>query len=277
MSDPSFCYIAPTSLLDFTIVEGRKQQTHLILAHLVDCDPVYRDFYYQRSLLGDYIICDNSAYEMKSAWNPDKLIDIAKSAGAHTIVLPDYPFEPAQKTVDAADKYIPLFQDAGFGCFFVPQSKRGDQEDWIAAYKWAVMHPGINTIGLSILGIPNALPKIDPALARIVMMSILQDRGDTAIDTKHHFLGLNSNPGLEIPSLLRMGVLDTIDSSGPIWSAVLSHQYNSNTYTKKPMMPVDFSMHRPKNLETLQMIRDNISFTESLFTDYGPKVWYAEE
>lgn len=275
---PSFCYIAPTAFLSFT----RKSYTHLVLAHLVDEDPTYAAFYKALSAEGDFIMMDNSAYELKVPYAPEKLIELAEKCGAHVVVLPDYPFQPADVTIEAAIKFIPQFKAAGVGTFFVPQSQTGNLEDWIKGYEWAAANPDIDVIGMSILGVPNALSNIDPAYARVVMSQLLLDRGIFARDKHHHYLGLNSGPALEIPSLLRMGVLDTIDSSGPVWTAILGHEYtkNADSYMSvvKPKLPVDFHMKLSKDKLTIDRINHNIDLTQSLFTAAGDvNVWYAQE
>lgn len=275
---PSFCYITPIALLE---PYARYSKTHLVLAHLVDKSSEYADFYKQCRAAGDYIMMDNGAYELLGSYDPDKLLSLAERCGANAIVLPDYPFQHSKVTIQAAEKFAPIFKDAGYDNFFVPQSKVGDLEDWIWAYEWAAHNELIDILGISILGVPNALPNVDPTYARVVMMQLLLDRELFADDKHHHFLGLNSGPRTEIPSLIRMGVLNTVDSSNPVWTAVLGHQYCDNTDSlltvKKPKMPVDFFMHYPKDQATLDRIAHNCEMTNKLFVDQTQEVWYAVE
>lgn len=281
VSSPSFCYIAPTSYLQE--YAATHSTTHLVLAHLVDEDPHYADFYqHLQATRGDYIMMDNSAYELKEPYAPEKLIELASKCGANAIVLPDYPFEPAAKTIEAAMEFAPKFKDAGFDTFFVPQSRRGETEDWISAYQWAASSDLIDIIGMSILGIPNALPRIDPSYARVVMTQLLQDRGVFARNKHHHYLGLNAGPALEIPSLLRMGALDTVDSSNPVWMAILGHEYNKNSDSylsvRKVNTPVDFHAKRSKDAETHRRILANVQLTSELFTNRTENTtWFAQE
>lgn len=276
---PSFCFIAPTSYLNFTTASN----THLVLAHLIDRDEQYALFYRGLSAMGHYIMMDNSAYELKEPYSPDKLIELGQMCGAHAIVLPDYPFKDSSYTIDAAKKFIPDFKAAGFQTFFVPQSEKGDLQDWLDCYYWAAGNKDIDIIGMSILGIPNAIPYIDPAYARVVMSAMLIDRGAFAKDKHHHYLGLNSGPKLEIPSLVRMGTLNTIDSSGPIWAGILGHRYtkeaDSLQMVSKLKLPVDFNIPRTKDKDTLERIQWNIDATVELMNpdNYGDAVWYAEE
>jgi hypothetical protein len=249
----------------------------------VDESPEYAEFYARRSEQGNFIMMDNSAYELKVPYSPEKLLELGKKCKAHAIVLPDYPFQPGQVTIDAAQQFIPQFLDAGMKTFFVPQSKSGDLEDWIATYTWAANNPDIDIIGMSILGIPNALTWCDPSYARVVMTQMLIDRGVFNFNKHHHYLGLNAGPALEIPSLIRLNALDTIDSSGPVFAAMCGHQYteeaDSYQMVKKLKMPVDFHASLSKDSATLRRIQHNIDMTLSLFDGNSNKrhVWYAEE
>lgn len=276
---PSFCYIAPISYLDhYTEVS----KTHLVLAHLVDESDAYANFYKVLAGNGHVIFMDNSAYELKVPYAPEKLIELAAKCGAHAVVLPDYPFQPGGVTIEAAIKFIPQFKEAGLKTFFVPQSKTGDLDDWIQSYEWAAKNPDIDIIGMSILGVPNALSNIDPTYSRVVMSQLLLDRGIYADWKHHHYLGLNTGPALEVPSLIRMGTMHTMDSSGPIWTAILGHEYtkNADSYMSviKPKQPVDFHIARSKDKVTLARVAHNIAMTQALFENTGDiGVWYAEE
>jgi len=264
--NPKFCIIAPTAYLDEFAIKSNR---HLVLAHLVDTDPKYAEFYSARDRLGDYIIMDNGAFELGESYSPERLVDLGNECGADAIVLPDYPFKPATQTIEAAKKWIPEIKSKGFHTFFAPQSEVGDLEGWINGYKWAASNPDIDIIGMSILGIPNAMPHLPEAYARVVMTQILIDRGIFNFDKYHHYLGLNAGPALEIPSLLNMRALDSCDSSGPVWSAILGHEYtkNADSYlpTRKPKMHVDFNQPQTKNIATLLRIEHNIEMTLELF------------
>jgi hypothetical protein len=152
----NFCHISPTAYLDkYTKSNG----AHLILAHLVEEDPSYRD-YYANLDDGKYKIMDNSAFEMFKLGRPmyqsSKLIEMGKACGANCIVLSDYPKQPSKVTVDAAKALIPTFKAEGFDTFFVPQSELGDMTDYINAVEWALNNEDVDLIGISILGAPIA-------------------------------------------------------------------------------------------------------------------------
>lgn len=278
---PAFCFITPIPYLDkFASPDIAGSNRHLVLAHLVDRDPEYAAYYAGRNQLGEYVMMDNSAYELHEPYSPDKLLELARKCVADAIVLPDYPFQPASKTIEAAEKFAPVFKAEGYHTFFVPQSQQGALGDWIYAYEYAANNPDIDIIGMSILGVPNALPNIAPAYARVVMTSLLQSKGIFS-SKYHHYLGLNAGPGLEIPSLLRMNALHSIDSSGPVWAGIFGHaystEYDSLQAAKKLKSVVDFNLPLTKDAATIKRIRNNIDLTLELFEDQRVESWYAKE
>lgn len=261
---PQFCIIAPTQYLDHY---ASQSYSHLVLAHLVDKDNGYASFY--NGLGEEFKIMDNGAFELGESYHPDKLIELATKCSASAIVLPDYPNQPAIKTVEAAQKLIPKVKEAGFKTMFVPQSETGNWSDWVDAYSWASYNDDIDIIGMSILGIPNALPHILKPYARVVATALLQASNNFNFNKYHHYLGLNAGPALEIPSLIKMNALDSCDSSNPVWCAILGHEYSKNCDSylsvSKPKMEVDFNYPRTQDMNTLRRIQHNINLTLELF------------
>jgi hypothetical protein len=211
---------------------------------------------------------DNGAFELGESYDPAKLVELGKACGAHAIVLPDYPMQHYTKTVEAAKQWITPIKSAGFSTFFVPQSETGDLEGWIRSYEWAGGNPDIDIIGMSILGIPNALPHIPAAYARVVMSQVITDRNIQA-NKYHHYLGLNSGPALEVPPLIKMGMLNSCDSSGPVWAGILGHEYSKNTdsylTTKKVKAHVEFDYPMTSDAETHRRVSHNLDLTLELF------------
>lgn len=230
-----FCHIVPTPHLD--LVKGRP--THLVLAHLIEQDEKYVQFYKDAVTQNTYddqtrkptIIVDNSAFELYKAnlpmFDPEKLVDLARRVDGDYIVLPDHPDMPSMVGIDEAKRYAPVFKEAGFGTFFVPQSSIGDVEDLITAFAWAASSPLIDYIGISILAVPNAYGcekdnKLQRFNARWRFMNELYDRGLLSLAKgnrkKIHFLGMVDGPN-EIP-LVRDFHIDTWDSSAAAWAGL---------------------------------------------------------
>lgn len=258
---PSFCIIAPTAFLE---PHAARSHTHLVLAHIVAQDPVYADFYLKMKRRGDRVILDNGAFELGESYSPEKLMELGYRCGADTLVLPDYPGQLSHLTIDAANKWAPRFKSERFNTMFVPQGKVGDLEAWISSYQWGCDNPNIDMIGMSILNIPNALPHIPPAYARVVMVQLLKERKILSTTKYHHFLGLNAGPNIELPALIRMEVLDSCDSSNPVWCGVNGIRYDFKafdcmTYKKSQLPSVRFDAIRPNGYIFSKTVDDNIT------------------
>lgn len=268
INSPAPCFIAPTAYLEQF---ASQSNAHLTLAHLIHGNDggKYVDFYRRMAERGDLVMNDNSAFELGESFSTYLLLDTAKAVKASVQVLPDYPGQHQSQTINAALDHIDLYKRNGIKTFFVPQAEAGDLEGWIDAYLFAANHPDIDVIGMSILGIPLALPWVDRSIARVVMVSILKDRGIFADDKHHHFLGLNSGPKIEIGSLLKMNALDTFDSSNAVWMGILGHRYASNTDTflsvSKVSTHVNFDQPASKDNTILDNIQTNIDLTKRLF------------
>lgn len=277
----NFCHIAPTDFLG-EFVDGRP--FHLLLAHLVEEDPEYTKWYYehkQRNPETVYIL-DNSAFEMYKQGRPmypsDKLIEMGQQVEADYIVLSDYPGEPSSKTIEAAVKLAPLFREAGFGTFFVPQSKVGDFQDLLDAYSWAVGDEGsqyVDYIGVSILGVPNGygvernnkLQRFNSrwafmrTLFRVGILDQMRDNGQ-----KLHFLGMVDGPSeVELVEAF-LPYIDTWDSSAAVWAGLNGVSFDGSPtglVNGKFEKEVDFDLRRADVRQPeIVLAHENISLIE---------------
>ena len=222
-----FCHIAPTNFLYLT----QQHTHHLLLAHLVESDAKYRQYYsdLKKENPSYTFILDNSAFEMYKQGKPmypgDRLMSLGKAVSADYIVMSDYPNEDKEKTIDACLELGPVFKQEGFGTFFVPQSKIGDLQEYIECFSWAASSILVDYIGVSILGVPNAFGvergnTLQRFVSRWRMMGFLERLGilDTCWQNNKliHFLGMVDGPN-EISLIRERYYVDTWDSSAAIW------------------------------------------------------------
>jgi hypothetical protein len=235
----NFCHIAPTPLLnELTKTNG----AHLLLAHLVEEDPIYRQYYV--NLKDNKLkIMDNSAFEMFKQGRPmyeaSKLTEMGTQCGADVIVMSDYPKESWTKTRDAAIEQMKEIKAAGFGTFYVPQSELGDTVGLIRSFAWALEQPEIDLIGVSILACPIAMNvneskhgdgerndayKLQRFLSRWKLFRLLRENnllGPNA-EKRFHCLGMTDGPN-EITLLEDAGYAPYIyswDSSAAPWAGL---------------------------------------------------------
>jgi hypothetical protein len=283
-----FCHITPVDHLD--LVKGRE--SHLTLAHIVDGmegseEQVkkYIEFYKAEKKDAEMNgkpflnIMDNSAFELYKnqlpMFDPEKLLDLAKKVDATHIVLPDHPAHPSMVTIDDARRYAPIFKQAGFGTFFVPQSDVGDLEDLCTAFAWGASSPLIDYIGISILAVPNAYncEKGNPLQrfhARWKFMNELYDRNLLQLAAQNgkkiHFLGMVDGPN-EI-SLVRDFHIDTWDSSAGVWAGLNGIPFDQSPTglgNGKFEKHVDFEA----NFEDTSMAKNNMNYIDYLVDRYN--------
>jgi hypothetical protein len=223
----NFCHITPTAYLDI-FATGRK--CHLLLAHLVNEDSIYRDWYVEEKKQYNFdIILDNSAFEMFKRGEPmydsNKLLDAANKCNADYVVMTDYPNEDYHKTIEKAKETADTLISHNFKPFFCPQSVDGDLEGLIKSFFWAKNDPRIQMIGFSILAIPNAYGVLKNPLQRFLsrwrFICELNKRGFFQDNTKKlHLLGMLDGPN-EIGLLKNfLSEFSSWDSSAAVWSGI---------------------------------------------------------
>ena len=285
MGDPiKFCHISPTKFLDrFTNTNG----AHLLLAHLVEEDEQYAN-YYANLNDGKVKIMDNSAFEMfkqgRPMYDSNKLIEMGQRCKADVIVMSDYPKEPWVKTMQAAQKMIPELKAAGFGTFYVPQGEFGDVNGVLQSFKWAIENPDIDLIGVSILTCPIAF-EVDESkhgsgerhkgyclqrfLSRWKMFKALDDAGllgPAAALKKFHCLGMTDGPN-EIELLKEYHpYIYSWDSSAAVWAGLNGRAFDrspSGMQHGKLETEVDFNyQHEVPSM--IRIVDFNIGYINSL-------------
>ena len=272
-----FCHIAPVAHLDLV----KDRSAHLTLAHLIDeGHQDYIDFYKNEKF--DINIMDNSAFELYKAqlpmFDPQKLVGLAQQVNATHIVLPDHPSHPSMVGIDDAKRYAPVFKEAGFGTFFVPQSDVLDLEDLITSFAWAASSPLIDYIGISILAVPNAYGceqnnPLQRFVSRWRFMNELYDRNLLQLASQNgkkiHFLGMLDGPN-EI-SLMRDFHIDTWDSSAGIWTGLNGIQFDwspTGLVEGKFEKHVDFEANIEDN-NLIELAKTNMGKIDELVNRYN--------
>jgi len=274
MSTIDFCHISPTAYLaPFTRTNG----AHLVLAHLVESDKAYREFYANLDD-GKFKIMDNSAFEMykqgRDMYPTDKLIEMGKACKADMIVMSDYPNQPSNVTIEAAEETAYDIRQAGFQTFFVPQSQIGNLDDYLTGMEWALASDDVDRIGLSILGCPNAYGvekdnKLQRYMSRYAILNEMarRDMLTTDVRNKFHCLGMVDGPN-EI-DLLRPfhQFIASWDSSAAIWAGINGICFdNSPTglIDGKFEAEVDFAYKKGLTVDQITAILYNIGYIDNL-------------
>lgn len=252
MSRVKLAHIAPT---DAIIYAENRSQINLVLAHLVG-DNKYTKAYAESK---KPTIMDNGAFELGESISPDLLIEKAKLVKADYIVLPDYPGQPWDKTIKAAQDYIPAFMEAGFKTFFVPQSEIGDFDGYMSSWAWALEQNEIDLIGCSILGAPNAIPNQDRLIARYIILRMLKETfSEKQLLKRIHMLGMLDTVHEICLTKPFHHMIYSWDTSAAVWAGV--HDFDISKLCRKFDVPVDFDA----KIKHPSSIVDNIDYVNRL-------------
>lgn len=284
----SFAHIAPTKYLFYLM----NQPVHLLLAHLIEEDEAYRNFYISLKKKNPNVFyhMDCSTFEMfkrgSSMYPSGKLIEMGKMVQANSIVMSDYPKEDWRKTVDAAKDLIPEFKQAGFKTFFCPQSKLGDLNGLMSSFEWAIGRADVDYIGVSILACPIAMGvdestyeggkrsesfRMQRYLARWAIFQELNKRSMLRGTLKQfHCLGMTEGPR-EIELLKPFSKhIFSWDSSIAVWRGINNLGFdNSPTGCKdgKFELEVDFQYPLESIVDKHIQIMDNINMINNMCED----------
>lgn len=259
-----FGYIAP---VDYLHMIPKTTKFHLILAHLLN-NKKYVDFYNGEFDRGCYIILDNSAFEFKRPIEIDEILRLIDKSGIKVscMVMPDYPNQPASKTLKSAEKSIAIVKSESrqYDIMVVPQSSRGDHWQWLNCYNEFLTWQEVKYIGMSILGIPNAFCSLTGtdsiSFNRIFATSIIKQQNKCS-DKKHHYLGMDEPR--ELIQQRALGLMDSNDSSSPVWHGILGIPYDSSVgglKLGKSKVAVDF--YTPIIEDNRHIISNNIQIVE---------------
>lgn len=280
-----FCHIAPVNYLHLV----RNHPTHLLLAHLIEENAEYRDFYINLKKENPSLFyhVDNSAFEMFKRGKPmypmDKLIEMATIVNGNSIVMSDYPKEHWSKTVDAAKELIPTVKAAGFKTFFCPQSELGAIDDLLSSFEWAIQNTDIDFIGVSILACPIGLGvnesdhgnccdrddgyRLQRFLSRWQVFNLLMKERLLTKKTwsRFHCLGMTDGPR-EIEVLREFhSHIFSWDSSSAIWHGINGVEYDQSPTglrNGKLETEVDFDIDYSDNNKSV--INNNITLIDKM-------------
>ena len=280
-SKPQFCHIADTPHLD--LVDERL--VHLVLAHLIEEDQSYVDFYLEQKEKYDCtIIMDNSAFEMykqgRSMYDSDKLITMGERISADYVVMSDYPGEESAKTIEAAERMGPELKEEGFKTFYVPQSKIGDMDDYLEGFKYGCYSDNVDYIGVSILGVPNTFGGIekDNKLQRFTSrLNLMYELASSPAPStaryngkKFHFLGMVDGPNEIMFMNPFRKFIDSWDSSAAVWAGLNGLEFdNSPTglVDGKFEKEVDFNF-KTDDTELIEKAKRNMQHIDKLVWGY---------
>lgn len=279
------CVITPTSHLDLA---GYGNGIHMALTHLTENDDYCRAYQRYRNK-GEYIILDNSAFEMEQqgkGLDPLPVLIAARKIGVDEVIATDVLLKGSE-TVKSTRNFVTEYQK-----FYSEEIRLGKPvpkimavpqgntiEEWTDCYIQLLATPGVNVIGFSKIAVPVAFggPK-----ARKVSGGVTQSRlklyeylSNSKLwpsqifshqNIQIHLLGGDNWSGHEIQTINKLRyVIRSNDTSAPVWYGANGIAFDPFTgkapefIEQKP----DLENHRQDTAEkikkNLALIQANIS------------------
>lgn len=197
-----FAIISPASGLQRW---ATKSTCHLVLSHVVN--PVYQQFYRQRSQAGDLVILDNGAYEGEV--NANQLLERIGLYHPKVVVLPDMLGGDARDSYNLARGFHEVWKSKlPMQWMFVPQGRTSQEF-------YDFTNRAINDLGVEWVGIPRIFgTHLNPQIeSRARFCEWIHERWP---DVNVHCLGMLAGNIAELP-LLEKANCQSIDSSAPVW------------------------------------------------------------
>lgn len=260
--------ICPTYHLESFAV---KSNYHLVLAHMVEKDEDYREFYYKMSKRGDYITLDNSSYELgDDVYTPQQLIDLALAVGASEVMAPET-YCNADATIEKFCTFVDIFSSVkNKGELKIFATIHGETLMDVHRCVEAAILARVNTIGFSCrLNYPvpgyttSPIPALDSwnkSLVRLYTVYSLRKMIDKYADKniEYHLLGINHPMEIAYYDTIGFGgVIRSVDSSCPYLNGVEGVRINDAPYIK-PRYKIDFEEEEDLHFEATKLIHENI-------------------
>jgi hypothetical protein len=177
-----------------------------VLLHQYLDDPEYADFYDKQSRFGDFVILDNSAYELGSSGASAGLLAVAETLHPKAIFLPDVRFN-SKETLKQTAEAIPLLRATGALLLGVPQ---GNSLSEVSHCYDQLVALGVDGFGLyEEIGVVTGLGR------RWDFLQYLEDSGRVFGDKYYHLLGMEEDIH-NIAKLAEFQWANSIDSAKPI-------------------------------------------------------------
>jgi hypothetical protein len=122
---------------------------HLILAHLLDVSPRYRQFYEaQRRKDNQFFVLDNGAFELGTSVPVERLLYWARKLGPQEIVLPDTVASGEQTVLQAREAITYLQQALPYKAQYMAVPHGDTWEQYVGCLQQLISIDGVTTIGV---------------------------------------------------------------------------------------------------------------------------------
>lgn len=194
----------------------------MALTHLVLKNQLYSSYFVKQILKNNYVILDNSVFELGRPMKDKHIIKAVKIIRASEVVAPDF-FGKGQKTVAYCKSFIKVLKtNKMFDEFKIQAVAHGkDLKDWVECYNTLASMDNVDVIGVP-FGIMFNVPWAKKFSTRTKQMAenrfkLIKYLVENCIINKekeHHCMGVSD--GKELYELNKLGVIRSNDSSSAV-------------------------------------------------------------
>jgi len=124
-----------------------RSKFHLILPHLVQQHPKYKEFYKKRAEDGDFVLLDNSIFELGYSLPKEGLLSTAEDIKASEVVAPEV-WDDKRGTEKLVEEFIEYHDKQKSNISILAMAQGSDINELVETFfKWN-NHPKINSLGL---------------------------------------------------------------------------------------------------------------------------------
>lgn len=254
-----FACIPPLANLDLM----HYGSMYFLLGQLYLRHEQYQDFVNNQMDRSKWSIIDCGTGDHNDLISSEILIELVDIIRPSEVIAVDLLFD-AHGTIESFEQFIELLKAKDLlgkiSVMFVPQGKT--QEEWMHCYEYALLHPYVNTIGMSKLSIPQCFDggwdkdqNIMQARHKCVKHLIDND----LLQKPLHFLGAG-NP-IEFMEYDHPLIRST-DSCFSVLAAIEGYNWKCGQMTRIPTPKDYFTNYKldVKNPQNYQMFLDNIEY-----------------
>jgi hypothetical protein len=205
-----------------------------VLAHLLDQDEDYKNFFYKVKREGVYIIMDNSLHELGHAYDKSRLLYWINELKPNEFIVPDVWQNTSGSIVNAREWINIKLPECVTKVAVVQANNYTDAAVCYQIYKDLGYKKIAFSYGAEYYLEHSSHPNknIAKALGRIEVVSKMFSMGLIQPNDRVHLLGCASP--FEFSLYKDMPFIETIDTSNPIMATLDGMQYGHNGLTEKP-------------------------------------------
>jgi hypothetical protein len=254
--------ICPVKWLEKFAIQSKF---HLILPHLFEKYPQYKEFYKERAKKGDHILIDNSIFELEKSFDYKKILEYAEEIGAKEVSAPEV-LKDKEASKKLRDEFLNYYNKSGSKVNILAVAQGNNIIEIIESYAELMEVNEIKALGLpfdideEITGISDKVKSL--TLRRVFNRWFIVDQISKMYFYKEpkptHLMGLSD--ALELQKYSKYSWIRSNDSS-----TAFVHGVNKIRYTDKGLpcekikQKLDFGGYQSLNQQQIDDINYNIN------------------